>query len=284
MSHTASLNKVALVTGASAGIGKAIVSRLLQDGWTVYGAARRTDQMADIAAAGAKIVALDVTDEQSMNAAVKSLLNAEGRIDALVNNAGYGSYGTIEDVPLDEVRRQFEVNVFGLARLSQLVLPAMRAARSGTIVNVSSMGGRLWMPIGGWYHATKHAVEVLSDALRVETAPFGIRVVVVQPGAIKSEWSGIAARNLRATAKGSAYGEQIETMAAVLGDSDAGASPDVIANVVSKAVNAEKPCRRYAAPADAKFLIFLHWLLPDGAWEALVRNVLKTMAGKAGKK
>lgn len=149
MGNDATGRKVALVTGASAGIGKAIVSRLLADGWRVWGAARRVDQMADIAAEGARVVSLDVTSEDSMTAAVKTLLDAEGRIDALVNNAGYGSYGAIEDVPLAEARRQFEVNVVGLARLCQLVLPTMRAAKSGAIVNVSSMGGRIWMPIGG---------------------------------------------------------------------------------------------------------------------------------------
>ncbi|MCA9489008.1 MAG: SDR family NAD(P)-dependent oxidoreductase, partial [Myxococcales bacterium] len=149
-----STNRVALVTGASAGIGKDIVRRLLKDGWTVYGAARRVDAMQDIASEGAKVLPLDVTDEASTKAAVEALLAAEGRIDALVNNAGYGSYGALEEVPLDEARRQFEVNVFGVMRLSQLVLPTMRKQRSGTIVNITSMGGRIWMPIGGWYHAT----------------------------------------------------------------------------------------------------------------------------------
>jgi NADP-dependent 3-hydroxy acid dehydrogenase YdfG len=158
-----SKKKVAMVTGASSGIGKAIVQQLLKEGWIVYGGARRVEKMADIEAMGAKILPLDVTDDASMTTAVQTLLSAEGQIDALVNNAGYGSYGALEDVPLKEAKRQFDVNVFGLMRLTQLVLPSMRAAKSGTIVNISSMGGRIWMPIGGWYHATKHAVEVLSD-------------------------------------------------------------------------------------------------------------------------
>lgn len=273
--------KVALVTGASAGIGKAIVRRLLADGWTVYGGARRVEQMEDVQAEGAKILRLDVTDEASMKAAVDGLLGAEGRLDALVNNAGYGSYGALEDVPLAEARRQFEVNVFGLVRLTQLVLPTMRAAHAGTIVNISSMGGRIWMPIGGWYHATKHALEVLSDALRVETRPFGVRVVVVQPGAIESEWSGISADNLERASKGSAYAEQVAPMVRTLRGYANAASPDVIAAAVSKAVHARSPRRRYAAPIDAKAFIFLRWLLPDAVWERLVDFSLRAMARTA---
>lgn len=276
-------SKVALVTGASAGIGKAIVRRLLADGWTVYGGARRVEQMADIRGEGAKVLALDVTDEASMQAAVQAILGAEGRIDALVNNAGYGSYGALEDVPMDEARRQFEVNVFGLVRLSQLVLPAMRAARAGTIVNISSMGGRIWMPIGGWYHATKHAVEVLSDAMRVETAPFGVKVVVVQPGAIESEWAAISAKNLVAASKDSVYRDQTDPMAALLSHYDNAASPDVVAHAVSRAVNSARPRRRYATPMDAKMLIFLRWLLPEAWWEGLVRVAVRQAARGATK-
>jgi NAD(P)-dependent dehydrogenase (short-subunit alcohol dehydrogenase family) len=267
--------RVALVTGASAGIGKCIVRRLLRDGWTVYGGARRVRNMADIQSEGASVLALDVTDDASMSAAVQSILQTEGRIDALVNNAGYGSYGAIEDVPIAEARRQFEVNVFGAARLAQLVLPGMRAAGAGRIVNISSMGGRIWMPIGGWYHATKHALEVLSDALRVETRPFGIDVVVIQPGAIESEWSAIAADNLRRTSGNSVYREVIEPMARVLEHYDKAASPEVVAAAVSRALNSPRPRRRYATPLDAKVLIFLRWLLPDALFERLLKAALR---------
>jgi NAD(P)-dependent dehydrogenase (short-subunit alcohol dehydrogenase family) len=267
--------KVALVTGASAGIGKAIVRRLLRDGWIVYGAARRLDQMEDIKSAGARVVALDVTDDASMIAAVRAVVDGEGRLDALVNNAGYGSYGAIEDVPLAEARRQFEVNVFGLARLCQLVLPTMRAARSGLIVNISSMGGRIWMPIGGWYHATKHALEVLSDTLRVEVRPFGVRVVVIQPGAIESEWSGIAARTLRASSENSVYGALIAPMARILEGYKSAASPEVVADAVSLAVNSTNPRRRYAVPFQSKLYIFARFLLPDWAWERVVAASVK---------
>ncbi len=267
--------KVALVTGASAGIGKAIARRLLADGWIVYGAARRVDKMADISADGARVVALDVTDDASMTACIDQILTEEGRIDALVNNAGYGSYGAIEDVPIDEARRQFEVNVFGVARLTQLVLPSMRAAGTGTIVNITSMGGRIWMPIGGWYHATKHALEVLSDALRVEVKPFGVKVVVIQPGAIESEWSAIAAQNLEKTSKKSVYQDTIGPMMRALTGYEKAASPVVVAEAVSRAVNSASPKRRYATPLDAKTLIFLRWLLPDSLWEGMLKLALK---------
>lgn len=273
--------RVALVTGASAGIGKAIVRRLLADGWRVYGAARRVEKMADIEAEGAKTLALDVTSEGSMRAAVEGLLSADGRIDAMVNNAGYGSYGALEEVDIAEARRQFEVNVFGLMRLTQLVLPTMRKQHSGTVVNISSMGGRIWTPIGGWYHATKHALEVLSDTLRVETKPFGVRVVVVQPGAIESEWSGIAADNLEALSEGTAYSSLVEPMGYLLRHYDNAASPDVVADAVSKAVNSEKPKRRYAVPFDAKNAVFARWFLPDAIWDRLMVAAFKRAGRRA---
>lgn len=265
---------VALVTGASAGIGMAIVSRLLKDGWRVWGAARRVEPMADLVAQGAVALRMDVSDDASLVAGVNALLEAEGRIDALVNNAGYGSYGALEDVPLDEARRQFEVNVFGAMRLAQLVLPTMRAAGRGTIVNISSMGGRIWMPIGGWYHATKHALEVLSDTLRVETAPFGVRVVVVQPGAIRSEWSGIAADSLDRSSEGSAYAAPVALMSKVLRSYSTASPPEVVADAVSRAVNTPHPRRRYATPWDAKGLILLHRWMPDWLWERFIVRVL----------
>ncbi len=269
-------SRIALVTGASAGIGKAIVRKLLSEGWRVYGAARRLEKMSDIQAEGARTLSLDVTEDESMKKAVQALISSEGRIDALVNNAGYGSYGAVEDVPISEARRQFEVNVFGLARLAQLVLPTMREQRSGTIVNISSVGGRIWTPVGGWYHATKHAVEVLSDAMRVETRLFGIRVVVVQPGSIKSEWAEIAADHLMEHSQGSAYRAIVETMVKILRHPPSyTASPDVVANVVSKAVNSRNPRRRYATPFHAKVFLFLRWLLPEWIWERVIMSVVR---------
>lgn len=262
--------RVALVTGASAGIGKSIARRLIADGWTVYGAARRVEKMADLEAEGGRSLSLDVTDEASMQSAVQAVLLDEERIDVLVNSAGYGTYGALEEVEMDEARRQFEVNVFGLFRMIQLVLPTMRDQGSGTIVNISSMGGRIWMPIGGWYHATKHALEVLSDSLRLEVRPFGIDVVVIQPGAIQSEWSEVAADTLKEKVRDTGYPQLTASMAELLRDYDDAARPEVVADAVSRALEASRPRRRYAIPFQAKLLVFLRWILPDWAWDRMV--------------
>ena len=186
------MSKVALVTGASSGIGESVAVHLVATGWTVYAVARRVERMAALESRGITTFAMDVTDDASMVAGIDRILTEQGRIDALVNNAGYGSYGPVEHVPIDDGRRQFEVNVFGLARLTQLVIPHMRTRRSGRIVNISSIGGKIYEPLGAWYHATKFAVEGFSDSLRIELAPFGIDVVIVEPGPILSEWNAIA--------------------------------------------------------------------------------------------
>lgn len=174
------------------GVGEATARKLQSLGYTVYAAAQRTDRLEPLAEKGIRPLAMDVTDDASMVAGIERIIAESGRLDVLVNNAGYGSYGAIEDVPIAEARRQVEVNLFGLGRLVQLALPHMRNQGSGTVVNVSSMGGRFTTPLGGWYHATKYAVEALSDALRMELKPFGIDVVVIEPGGIRPEWAGIA--------------------------------------------------------------------------------------------
>src|SRR6476619_3689489 len=181
------MSKVALVTGASSGIGKSIAVHLVESGWTVYAVARGVERMAALEARGIIPFAMDVTDDASMVAGVDRVITEQGQIDALVNNAGYGSYGPVEHVPIDEARRQFEVNVFGLARLTQLVTPHMRTRRRGRIVNISSIGGKLYEPLGAWYHATKFAVEGLSDSLRLELKQHGIDVAVIEPAGTKSE-------------------------------------------------------------------------------------------------
>jgi NAD(P)-dependent dehydrogenase (short-subunit alcohol dehydrogenase family) len=265
--------KTALVTGASSGIGAATARRLAELGFTVYGAARRMDRLDDLTVSGVRPLAMDVTDEASMDAGVKQVIADTGRIDVLVNGAGYGSYGALEDVPLDEGRRQFEVNVFGAVRLTQLVLPHMRAQRSGTIVNITSMGGRIYTPLGGWYHGTKFALEAISDCLRIETKPFGIHVVVVEPGGIATEWGGIAADGLRATSGHGAYADQADAMVKSLtdpGSTRRNSPPTVIADTIAKAVTTGRPKTRYVAGFGARPLILARRLLPDRAFDRLI--------------
>lgn len=267
-------SKVALVTGASSGIGAATALKLKRLGCTVYAAARRVDRMRDLAAAGITVLALDVTDDASMQAGIEQIIATSGRLDVLVNNAGYGSYGAVEDVSMDEARAQFEVNVFGAVRLIQLALPHMRRQRCGTIVNISSMGGKIHTPLGAWYHGTKFALEAISDCLRMEVQPFGIDVVVVEPGGIKTEWAGIAAEKLLEVSGRGAYAEQAQPMA----ESMVGAAsrkrqspPELIADTIAQAVTARRPKTRYAVGFGAKPMIFMRGLLPDRAFDGFMR-------------
>jgi NAD(P)-dependent dehydrogenase (short-subunit alcohol dehydrogenase family) len=267
--------KVALITGASSGIGKTAALRMHEAGFLVYAVARRTDPMQDLRDRGIKTLVMDVTDEQSTDAGVAAILSEAGRIDVLVNNAGYGSYGAVEDVPLDEARRQFEVNLFGAARLIQLVLPSMRTRGSGTIINITSMGGKIHTPFGAWYHATKFALEALSDCLRLETKPFGVNVVIIEPGGIRTEWSEIAAEHLRETSGHGAFAVQATAVANAFTSpamAKRSSPPDVIAKTIVKAATTQRPKTRYAVGSGAKPLIFLRRVLPDRAYDALIRR------------
>ena len=264
----------ALVTGASSGIGAATAQRLDELGFTVYGAARRTDRVSELAGDAVRPLMMDVTDDDSLVAGVRQIVEETGRVDVLVNNAGYGSCGALEDVPLAEARRQFEVNVFGAVRLIQLVLPHMRAQRSGTIVNVSSMGGRIYTPLGGWYHGTKHALEGISDCLRLETKPFGIDVVVVEPGSIATEWGEIAGDSLQATSGDGPYAGQAQSMAATLSQaSPRASSPQVVADAVARAVRASRPKTRYVVGYGARPLLLARRLLPDRMFDRIITRV-----------
>ena len=275
--NTTSSQPVTLVTGASSGIGEATVRALLGQGMTVYAAARRIERMGELGSEGARVLALDVTDDASLVSAVERIGLETGRLDVLVNSAGYGSFGAVEDVPLSEARRQFEVNLFGAARLIQLALPMMRAQRSGTIVNVSSMGGKIYEPFGGWYHATKFALEGLSDCLRLELASTGINVVVVEPGGIKTEWSGIAAQSLLDRSGSTAYAEAATQWAKLLSSGDrVGSEPSVIADAIVRAVTAKKPHTRYVAGAFALPMLAARRLLPDRAFDAIMMSMGRT--------
>ena len=270
-------NKVALVTGGSSGIGEATALRLQELGYTTYAAARRVERMEHLTTTGIRPLAMDVTDDESMQSGVEQIVAEEGRIDVLVNAAGYGSYGALEDVPLSEARNQFEVNLFGAARLTQLVLPRMREQRSGTVVHITSMGGKIYTPLGAWYHATKHALEALSDCLRMELKPFGIDVVVIEPGGIRTEWPGIAAQKVRAVSGTGPYAPQGNAVADSLASESTqrrSSPPELIAKTIAKAVTARRPKTRYAVGYGAKPMIFLHDVLPDSAFDAFIRRAV----------
>lgn len=269
------MSKIALVTGASSGIGAMTARELAKAGFTVYAAARRVDKMEELKKDGIRPVSLDLTKEESMVKCVETILKEEGRIDVLVNNAGYGSYGAIEDVPMDEARRQFEVNLFGMARLIQLVTPGMRKKHYGKIVNISSMGGKVWTKFGGWYHATKFAVEGFSDCLRMELAPFGIDVVVVEPGGIKTDWGIIAANHLKETSKGGAYEQYANKAADGMIKNYSGnmlTKPELIAKTVKKAVTKRRPRTRYLVGFMAKPMVLTQKIFGDRVFDWVIKK------------
>lgn len=269
-------DRVALVTGGSSGIGEQTALRLQDAGFTVYAVARRVERMQSLVDRGITAFAMDVTDDDSMVAGVDRILAAHGRVDVLVNNAGYGSYGAVEDVPLDEARRQFEVNVFGLARLTQLVLPAMRAQHAGRIINISSIGGKFYEPFGAWYHATKFAVEGFSDSLRMELRPWGIAVVLIEPGPILTEWSEIARDSLLERSGQTAYGPHARRAHRVLTEFDKpgrASTPDAVARKIVKAATTKHPAARYPVGRGARMITTSRDLAPDRIYDQVVSRV-----------
>jgi len=272
-----SIRRTVLVTGCSSGIGEATAARLAARGWAVYATARRPETLAGLAARGCRTLALDVTDEDSMRSAVATVEEESGGVGALVNNAGYSQGGPLEEVPLAEVRRQFETNVFGLLRMCQLVLPGMRLRRSGRIVNVGSMGGRLTFPGGGAYHATKYAVEALSDALRFEVAGFGIHVVLLEPGLIRTNFGPTAVGSIDAVRGDGPYADFSVAAASATAHAYSGvmgrvlgAGPKTVARVIERAIRASHPRTRYVITPSARVMIGLHAVLPDRAFDAIL--------------
>lgn len=267
------MTKKVLITGASSGIGHATAVELKKAGYEVYATARRTDRMDDLQALGIHTLALDVTDDASMKAAVKKI----GTIDVLINNAGYGSYGALEDISIEEARNQFEVNVFGLARLTQLVIPGMRRAKQGTIINISSIGGRFGESFGTWYHASKYAVEGLSESLALELAPYNIHVVAVEPGIIKSEWAHIASDNLIKVSSKGAYKNAAARKAEALKRTYRNrimSPPETVAKGIRRILEKEKPALRYPIGGGARPLMFLRKHLGDKLFYRLLGKSL----------
>jgi len=282
------VSKVVLITGCSSGIGRATARRLAAGGWTVYATARRLDSIADLEAAGCRTLALDVDDEDSMVAAVRTIEERHGAVGVLINNAGYSQSGAIETVPLEAVRRQFETNVFGLARLTQLVLPKMRDQRWGKIVNLGSMGGRLVFPGGGWYHATKHALEAISDALRFEVRGFGIDVILLEPGLITTEFGNAAVASMQSVdgAETTAADDPYARFNATVGSATQGAyegplrllgaGPDRVAKVIEKSIRKRRAPTRVTITPSAKLSIPSRRLMPDRVWDAMMRAQFPT--------
>jgi NAD(P)-dependent dehydrogenase (short-subunit alcohol dehydrogenase family) len=268
-----------LITGCSTGIGRATAVRLAErPDLTVYATARRLEDIDDLREAGCRTLPLDVTDEESMTAAVDVVVDAHGSVAALVNNAGYSQSGAVETVSMNDLRRQFETNVFGLIRMCQLVLPGMRAARRGRIVNVSSMGGRLTFPGGGVYHATKYAVEAISDVLRFEVQGFGVDVSIIEPGLIRTNFADTAVGSV-AHDDGPYAQFNVAVSASMAGAYDGplsrlGGGPDAVAKAIERAVTSARPRTRYPVTPSARLFMRQHALLPDRAWDALVGRSL----------
>jgi NAD(P)-dependent dehydrogenase (short-subunit alcohol dehydrogenase family) len=281
------ISKAVLISGCSTGIGRVTAEHLAAKGWTVYATARRLESINNLTQKGYKVLALDVCDESSIRAAVDAVDKAEGAVGVLINNAGYGQEGPIEEVPIEQIRRQFDTNVIGLTRLTQLALPGMRRQGWGKIVNLSSMGGKLTFPGGGFYHATKHAVEALSDALRFEVRPFGIDVIVIEPGPIKTEFGSTAVNSL-AGMKDSAspYAAFNAVVAQRIKEAYEGpmammaAGPEAVARVIEKAITVRKPKTRYPVTVAARFLMGLRRWLPDRAFDAFLRTQFSPPAAR----
>jgi NAD(P)-dependent dehydrogenase (short-subunit alcohol dehydrogenase family) len=274
-------SKAVLITGCSSGIGHATAERLAADGWKVYATARRPESIEDLKTKGCETLALDVTDEASMQAAVDAVIEREGAVGVLVNNAGYSQSGAVETVPLDEVRRQFETNVFGLVRMCQLVLPGMREQRYGKIVNISSMGGRLTFPGGGFYHGSKYAVEAVSDALRFEVRGFGVDVIVIEPGLITTKFGDAAVATVTHEDDG-AYAHFNRSVSKLTENAyngpmaKLGSGPEAVANTIAKALHAGRPKARYLVTASAHLLVNQRRIVPDRVWDLMMRTQYPT--------
>ena len=271
------MKRTVLITGCSSGIGEATARLLAERGHRVYATARRPETLEQLKQAGCETLALDVTDHDSMRAAVDAVQATDGGVEVLVNNAGFGLHGPFEETPIDEVRRQFETNVFGAVALTQMVLPKMRAGRWGRIVNISSMGGRITFPGGAFYHGTKHALEAISDAARFELRPFGIDVVVIEPGIIRTQFGETATSSVGGSDEGP-YASFNKSLKNVLDSAysglmaKAGVGPEAVAKTIAKAIEARRPKTRYVTPVPTKGILFARRLLSDRLWDRALKT------------
>ena len=271
-------NKVVLITGASSGMGKETAKCLLNENYTVYAVARRVEKMADLKKMGAHILKMDITKSEDIEAVIKTIAENHKGVDVLINNAGYGLYGAMEDTSIEDARYQFEVNLFGLARITQLVLPYMREQKAGRIINMSSMGGKIYFPLGAWYHGSKHALEGWSDSLRLEVAGFGIQVVIIEPGTIQTEFGEVMAEPMIKRSGNTAYAAITKGMAESTKNSyERGGSsdPSVITRLISKAISAKRPKTRYVAGKWAKPLIFIRKWFGDRIFDWIVMSSVR---------
>lgn len=279
------MSKVVLITGASSGIGKAAALRFIEHGHTVYAGARRLELMEDLAAAGVHTLRLDVTDEESCAACVDEIIRNEGGVDILINNAGYGAYGPVEAVPLTKAQAQLDVNLYGVVRMVKLIAPVMREQGHGRIVNISSAAGRVTTFLGGWYHAAKYALEAVSDSLRMELSGYGVDVVLIEPGGIRSAWGAITADHLSASSKGSVYEETADIVADVYRtmyreDNRMMTSVDTAARKIYQAASVRRPRTRYLFGFGARMLVFLHAVLPDRWFDRLMKRMYTSKAAR----
>ena len=267
-----------LVTGASSGMGKDFALTLAQQGYRVYAAARRLEKMEHMKTAGVTPLKMDITKDEDIQAVVKTIADDAGGVDILINNAGFGMYGAVEDTSIDDARYQFEVNLFGLARLTQLVLPSMRDKGAGKIINISSIGGKIYTPLGAWYHATKHGLEGWSDSLRLETAQFGIDVVIVEPGAIKTEFGDVMGGPMMERSGKTAYAKLAKGLSKALkqaNEGSGGSEPKVITDLILKAVKSDKSKTRYAAGKYAAQLLFMRRWFSDRLFDRAVMSMVR---------
>jgi len=273
------MSKVILITGASSGMGKDAAIQLIKEGHKVYTVARRLEKMKDLEEMGGFPLKMDVSVDVEVQEVVDQIIQKEGKIDVLWNNAGYGLYGAVENISIEDAKRQFDVNLFGLANLTQKVLPYMRKAKSGTIINTSSMGGKMYTPLGAWYHATKHALEGFSDCLRLETKQFNINIVVLEPGAIATEFGDVLYKPMVENSKNTPYEPMTNLLAKAIKDNyekPNGSSPtSVITKTISKIVNSNKPKTRYRVGKFAKPMVWMRTYLGDRMFDKIIMSQVK---------